>query len=394
MFNLYIITLIIISVLVYLMVDYRGPKHIILRPDNAFNMKCLKAKELIVQEFDLQGNLWASRGLLLYRMKKGDDKFIRVAHVPTGYSYFWLNNFTLFRRFTNKPECLEATISGNGDICALSAGFMWHSSDNRINFKKTMRLTHYGVGVGRGILSNGLLSVDNNLVFWGEYFRNTERESVKIYRSSNSGQTWGGIYEYEPGIIRHIHSIQEDPYTNRLWVCTGDDDSDAMIGWSDNGLRTITHIGTGSQIWRTCQLVFTEDAVYWGTDTGSENLAGIYRWDKVTMGLTKLHKIKGAILFGTRLVDGTIVFSTDREGFPNERDNKARLFIVQNGGIVSEIECGTWKHRKKGYRYSFATLRIQRNQGNRSLIVTVINQKEFPNGELLLFCEENLLESI
>lgn len=391
MFNYLIIILIILLASVYLVSDYRGPKRISLHTGIIFNIKCLKAKELIVQEFDRNGNIWASRGLVLYLLEAGDDYFSRIAHVPVGLSFFWLNNFSLFRRYTNKPECMEATVAEEGHICAFSGGYMWYLPSGGHKFRKTMKLSHFGLGVGRGILSNGLLSVHNGRFFFGEYFGNQGRSNVNIYESMDNGQTWEVAYRFRPGSIRHVHALQEDPYTGRLWVCTGDHDHEAMIAWSDDGFRTINQIGTGSQVWRTTQLVFTENAVFWGTDTGSEDLSGIYCWDKVTMQLTRLHKTNGGILFGTKLSGNTMIFSSDREGFPNEKDNRTRLFVLKTTDKMSEIEFGTWKHRKRGYRFSFAMLRMQRNQGKKQLLVSVINQKEFQNGEFFMFNEEDLI---
>ena len=89
MLLLYIIFFVLISLFIYLLVDYRGPKRIAVRPEIAFGMNCLRAKELIVQEVDKEGSIWATRGMLLYRLKKGEVKFIRVAHVPAGLSYLW-----------------------------------------------------------------------------------------------------------------------------------------------------------------------------------------------------------------------------------------------------------------------------------------------------------------
>jgi hypothetical protein len=371
--------------------DYRGPKRILLQPENAFGISCFRSRDLIVQEFDSKGNLWASRGMILYQLKKGDDKFIRIAHVPSGFSFFWLNNFRVFRRLTLKPAIIETIVTGDGKICTLSAGYIWYGEVNGKKFKKTIKLSHYGFGVGRGILSNGLLLINDKLSFFGEYFRNKERTYVRIYKSKDTEQTWDIAYEFKPGTIRHIHALQADPYTGKLWICTGDKDNESMIGWSDDDYKNIVPIGQGSQIWRTCQLVFTKEAVYWGSDTGSIDLAGIYRWDKDMAKLTRLRHIKGGILFGTRLAKGTIVLSTDREGFPNEIDKKTRLFLINKNDKISHIECGTWNYTKRGYRYSFATLRFQRNQGFSSLAVSVLNQKEFPDGDLLLFPEENLI---
>lgn len=377
-------------VLVYLVIDYQGPRRIVLRSDRAFHMDCKRAKELIVQEVDGEGGIWASRGLLLYHKGKEENTFIRKAHVPAGLSYFWLFNFTLFRRFTNKPECLEATITGGGSICALSSGYLWHRSIEGKRFKRGMKLNHYGLGVGRGVLSYGFKSLGEKEIYFGEYFRNAARGPVKIFRSMDEGLSWDMIREFDAGFTRHIHFIQQDPYTGKMWICMGDLDHESRIGWSDDGFRSITYIGSGSQIWRSAHVVFTEEAVYWGTDSGFDDSAGIYRWDKTSMEHVRIHPCPGAVLFGTRLEKGSLVFSTDREGFPIEQDHHTRLFVLGKQGALTEIEAGTWKHWKKGRRYSFAMLRFLRNQGCSSLALTVINQKEFPAGELLLFEEEAL----
>jgi len=377
--------------ILYLLFDYLGPGKIRLIPDKAFGMDCYRAGDLIVQEFDKSGNLWATRGMIVYCLRKDDDKFSRVVRVPCGFSFFWLNNFRTFRWLTNKSECIETTITTDGHICALSAGYMWYSVSNGKRFRKVMKLRHYGFGVGRGILSNGLTAIKDNIVLLGEYFRNPGRTDVNIYRINDSGKTWSVAYNFESGVIRHIHSLQVDPYTGKLWICCGDFDSESLIGWFDNDFRKVNQIGTGNQVWRTCQLVFTEEAVYWGTDTGSIELGGIYRWDRGKMTLSKLVNTNGGILYGTRLSGGTIVFSTDREGFANEKDNKTHLYLIGKKDKVSEIECGSWYYGKMKYRHGFGMLRINRGQDSGVLPLTVINQKEFPSGELLLFHEENLI---
>ncbi len=379
---------------IYLAFDYIGPNWIGLKPGKTFNINGFRAKELIVQEFDNAGNLWATRGMIIYRLKSGENRFEKIGHVPIGFSLLWLNNFRFFRLLTNKPECIEMTLTGKGQICVLSGRYIWHSPDHGLNFHRAMRLDHYGFGIGRGILCNGLLSIKNNMVFFGEYFRNKDRSQVKIYRSHDGGLTWEVAYVFEPGRIKHIHALQEDPYTGKLWICTGDTNIESMIGWSDDNFENITLVGQGSQIWRSTQLVFTEEAVYWGTDSGSINVAGIYRLDRQTNALTKITDTQGAIMFGTRLSKGTVVFSSDREGFPNERDIKTRLFVLDRHDNISEIECGTWDSSKKGLRYRFATLRLLRTEGGNFLAVSVLNQKEVPYGELLLFPEDSLAPSV
>ncbi len=381
---------VLLILFIYLSVDYLGPKTITLKPEEVFGMACFRAKDLIVQEFDKKNTLWATRGLLVYSLKEGDYKFIRRARIPSGFSLFWLNNFSIVRKITLRSECIEMTVNEAGHICAFAAGRMWYSRGIGKNFQPTLKLPNYGFGVGRGIMSTGLTKVNNEEFLFGEYFNNPGRDKVRIYKYKITGMQWQNVYEFMPGQIRHIHALQEDPYTGKLWICTGDENEEPMIGWSDDRFRTIIPIGQGNQKWRACQLVFTEENVYWGADTGSIDLGGIYKWDKQKKEATQLQPVPGAIFFGTRLANGTIVMSTDREGFPNETDDKTRLIIINNDNKIKTIDCGSWNYRKSGFRFNFAKLRIQRLQGSHLLAISCLNQKEIPDGDLLIYSEDAL----
>lgn len=375
--------------LIYLIRDYHGPKTISLYNDNAFGFSCLRASDLLVQEYDQWGNLWATRGMKVYKLKRGDEKFQRVAHVPTGFSIFWIRNFSIIRKLTIRPECVELTASANGDLCALSAGKIWYKPANSGEFHETFRLSNYGFG-DQGIRNDGIINIDDSTYYFGEYFRNPERDKVRLYRSSEDMSYWEVAYQFQPRQVRHIHSIQKDPYSNKIWVCTGDNDDESMIMWSDDNFNTINKIGYGNQIWRVCQLVFTEENIFWGTDTGSENISGIYSWNRQNAKLKKHLEIDGAVFFGTRLRNGTIVLSTNREGAKNEKDDKTRLYIFYEGNAIKVIECGTWDHKKPGFWYKYAMLRFQRDQGGPSLAITCLNQKEFPDSELIIISEKEI----
>jgi hypothetical protein len=92
--------------IVYLISDYINSAEIPLKPDQVFNLSCLKAKDLVVQELDYEGNLWATRGLLIYMLDKESERFERIARVPTGFSLMWLNNFTFVRHLLLRHECV------------------------------------------------------------------------------------------------------------------------------------------------------------------------------------------------------------------------------------------------------------------------------------------------
>ncbi len=370
--------------------DYNGPSQIPLFQTTVFKLKCLRARNLVVQEIDKDGNIYATRGLILYRLNRGDGSFRKVTRVPDTFSLYFLNNFTLFRRLTLRQECVELTISHDGSICAFSSGKMWYREGSSDRFRETMSLEHFGRGVGRGLMSTGLVSPGKNEFLFGEYFRNDKRNEVKIYMFGNTGKSWECAYEFLKGQIKHIHAVQKDPYTGKIWVCTGDEDPESGIGWIDPESGNLVYIGQGSQAWRTCQLVFTEKSVYWGADTGHALMSGIYKWNRVTGGVSRLAGIEGGILFATRLENGSILMSTDREGFPNEKDDLTRLIIIGKDDMISTWDCGTWNYKKKGLRFNFAKLRFQRNQDAPMLAVSCLNQKEIPDGDLLIFSGETI----
>jgi hypothetical protein len=374
-----------IVLIAYLTCDYRGPLYIELQPDIAYGFPCLRAKDLLVQGHDPEGHLWATRGMVAYRLSEGDAKFIRQYHIPTGFSIFWLRNFSIVRRLTLRPECVELLSMPNGEACAMSAGHMWYSPGYGGGFEETLTLSHYGIGIGQGIRNDGLVRLNNGTILFGEYFMNRNRTNVKIYASRDNGRTWQVAYNFGRNQIRHVHAVQQDPYTEKAWICTGDRDKDSTVSWTTDDGETFHPIGQGSQLWRVCQLVFTKEALFWGTDTGNSSVSGIYKWDRRTHEITKLIDIPGVVMYGTRLADGTIIVSLSCVGVENEKDDKTRLWIITNGKKVTSIVCGT-----RGSQRKLAKLRFQRDQGGTSLYMTCLNHKEFSDGDLIIISEKAL----
>jgi hypothetical protein len=370
----------------YLALDYFGPSKIMLQEDIIFGVPVLRIKneELVVQEYDSEGNLWATRGMWAYRLKPGGVNFIRQYHVPTGFSIFWLRNFSALRRITLRPECIELLPISNGKAIAMSAGRMWYRSGDDQKFVETMKLRHYGVGIGQGIRNNGFEKLQNGTVLFGEYFANKGQTNVRLYSSEDDGKTWQVKHQFDPGEIRHIHAVQQDPYTEKAWILTGDGDEESMIAWTDDGGENLNPIGKGNQRWRVTQLAFTENALFWGADTRNAEESGIYRWDRKTHSVTKLAGKAGVIMYATRLSGGTIVMSASVERVNRNKNARTRMWIIIDGKQVYSLVFGERENRKK-----FAKLRFQRRQGNDSLALTVLNHKKF-NNDLIIMSEKSL----
>jgi hypothetical protein len=384
----------LVAVLViYLVIDFTGPGKIPLKEEEVFGLNCLRARDLLVQEFDRQDNLWATRGMIVYRLPEGGNEFLKVAHVPTGFSIFWLRNFTLFRRATLRPECVELTVTGEGDLCALSAGTIWALPAGEKKFRRSTEIVHYGYG-SQGVRNDGILATGERTVYFGEYFDNQEEDEVNLLRSTDGLVTWQKAYHFPAGDIRHIHAVQEDPYSGRIWMLTGDANPASRIMWSDDHFTSVHILGSGSQMWRVCQLAFTEKAIYWGTDTSVGEMTGIFKWDRESGEITRLADPAGAVFYGTRLKGGTVVLSTNRQGYDNELDHRTRLWIIREDNSVLPIECGTWQEHRIEFWKKFAKLRFQRDHGGPFLAISVLNQKELPDGDLIIVDEEELVRAV
>lgn len=378
---------VIMAIIAYLVTDYYGPKEILLKKDQILGMPVGRAEGLLVQEHDSEGRLWATRGMVAYRLNAKERRFERQYHIPTGFSIYWLRNFSIVRFITKRPECVELLPSVDGSAVAMSAGRMWYRPTKDSEFIPTLKLRHYGIG-DQGVRHNGLIKLKSGSVLFGEYFRNSKHTNVRLYISKDAGKSWQVAYEFPAGQIRHIHAVQQDPYTGKIWILTGDEGQADRMLWSADEGKTLNLLGGGRQKWRVTQLVFTPNMLYWGADSRKRNSdeAGVYQWEKNSRVLNKIAHVDGAIFYATRLAKGTIVMSTVREGASNEIDDKTRLWIITKENRVASYVFGTWDWKEK-----YAKLRFARNQGASKLAMSILNHKEY-NNELILISEEALVK--
>lgn len=377
-------------IVVYLIRDYYGPELIFLEEEFVNDIPALRTKgeALIVQDYDSEGNLWATRGMWAYQLKPGESQFVRQYHIPIGFSIYWLRNFSLIRSITLRPECVELFPFYNGEVLAMSAGRILHSANAGKNFKHALALRHYGIWTGPGFRNDGLARLKNGSILFGEYFVNKQRGPVHLYGSNDNGRNWQVVYKFQPSRIRHVHAVQQDPFSNKTWILTGDRNHESMVAWTSDGGKMLNSIGQGKQRWRVTQLVFTPRALFWGADTGHPEESGIYKWQRDTRQLSKIAPVAGNMFYATRLAEGLIVMSTNREGTRNEKDDKTRLWLIDKNKEIISVVFGSWDNRRK-----YAKLRFQRTQGHVTLAVTVLNHKKY-NNELLIFTEKSFRAKI
>jgi hypothetical protein len=197
-----------------------------------------------------------------------------------------------------------------GSIVALGPG--------ETEFRQTHAIT-------RGTRPLHITAVPGGAVYWGEYFDNASRDEVHIYASSDGGLTWSVAYTFPKGAIRHVHNIIHDPWSDCLWILTGDYADECRILRAACDFSQVEVVLRGKQQARAVAAIPTEDALYFSSDTPLEQNF-IYRLDRQG-SLSQLAAISSSSIYGCR-VGNNLFFSTMVEPSEVNRDHTVRIYAA------------------------------------------------------------------
>lgn len=240
----------------------------------------------------------------------------------------------------------------------------------------------YAIPRGSRPLRHGMW-VDRDTLYIGEYWSNPERGPADIFAVDLAGQGVRTLYRFPAGSIRHVHTVDWDPYAECFWVSTGDSDPECTVMLLDRQGQRRETVGGGSQKWRSVSFVFTPHAVYWGTDnhTGHNH---IWRWDRRSGETHSIGDVVGPVYYSAGLRDYRI-FGTTVEKGEGDQDRFGRLYAVDCEDRVHEVwkaEKDRWSAHYFGYGvFEFAEGTLGANQfwvtmkgfksGLRSVLFTV-----------------------
>ena len=162
-----------------------------------------------------------------------------------------------------------------------------------------------------------------------------DKTEVHVYGSEDSGRTWKIVYTFSAGNINHIHGLYLDPYTERIWIVTGDRENECIIGWTDDGFRSFHEEFRGGQKYRSCQLFFYKNFIIYATDSQYiEN--EIRAFDRETLEITSLTKIQGSAIKGGQIGDIAYLSTTVEPSVVN-RDKFSHVWVSKDGKKWYEI---------------------------------------------------------
>lgn len=146
---------------------------------------------------------------------------------------------------------------------------------------------------------------ENKLLF-GDYGLNPDHQPVSIYCRNTDGH-WKTLYSFPAGTVRHIHNIISSE--GRIYILTGDEDSECGIWYTDDEFATVNPLLRGNQQYRCCQMIPTPEGLFFVTDAPSEPN---WLYCASDNAVRQMDEINGTCIYGTK-DDEYLVFSTTVE---------------------------------------------------------------------------------
>ena len=189
--------------------------------------------------------------------------------------------------------------------------------------------------IEKGSRPMNLCQAQNGTIYYGEYCYNPERKPMRIFQSKDDGDTWSSAYTFGEGEINHIHGIFTDPYSNRLWVATGDDDKACIFGYTEDGFETFVKQYEGTQQYRVCVPLFTKEEIIFATDSQYEQNY-IRSINRVTGEVADIQSIQGSGIYAVQ--NGKLMMiSTTVEPSKVNLDRSSHLWYSFDGHHWKEL---------------------------------------------------------
>jgi hypothetical protein len=192
--------------------------------------------------------------------------------------------------------------------------------------------------ITRGIRPLHFASTPDGQLFFGEYFDNSDRDVVHIYRSNDQGTSWHIVYTFSNGEIRHVHNIVYDQWENCLWILTGDYAAECRILRASLDFKRVDPVLAGNQQARAVALVPTNNALYFSSDTPLES-NHVYRLDR-TGQPDVVANLPSSSIYGCR-VGENIFFSTMVE--PSDLNHEPYVCIYGGSESTAWNMLRSWK---------------------------------------------------
>jgi hypothetical protein len=262
------------------------------------------------------------------RMKIEHGKMLKTVCLPLSIFKKLVSIFRLARRVMRTDKSVFYPVCNNGRLEAVIG--VYQKNFYRIDWP-TMAVRKTGkFQQGRVPLHQSICETEKGNFFLGEYSSNKKNISVPVWKSDDKGNSWKIVFEFPRDKARHIHGCFWDTFEKKVWVCTGDFEGECHIICADEDFKNIEWLSDGTQVWRTCHLIFKKDYVFWGMDSplSQSFVCGL---DRKTRTPERIFKVPGPIWYAKELEDGWMLFASAIENGPFVKGEHACIFATQDG---------------------------------------------------------------
>ncbi|MFP8954776.1 glycosyl hydrolase [Natrialbaceae archaeon A-arb3/5] len=286
------------------------------------------------------GDVLVTNERSLFRCKT-DGSTTKLGRLPTpdsaGFAYR-LQTTSPFRSavtaVTGRFPAVNVWSITDETLLASAGRWVFHSDDGGRQWTVSHLLPDSSAPMG--VLPTAVCSTGEE-IYLGEYPLDNQT-TPRVLRSTD-GRTWSTVATLDG--VRHVHSVQRDPYTDDIWVTTGDTDAESKIGRLQDG--TLEVVGEGDQSWRAVKLAFTPSAVLWGVDSVYTDGKPIRklpreRIDEPDPRPETVHEVTSSVYYAETLaVDGElwVLFSTSMEAGADSTGPETQTVRSDRAAVVA-----------------------------------------------------------
>lgn len=269
--------------------------------------------------FSKSNHFWGQRGKVAFRFQVPFPGWKRQVSGPR-----------LVRRLLRSDKSNAAFNSLRDGIVILFNGNVYFYDIERRSLRQTAELRQCRNALHQAV------AVTKLGIFFGEYGANPARTSVPVWGSYDDGRTWRIVYEFPADSIKHVHGVYHDPFTDNLWLSTGDFAGECCVACADSSFSNVEIFGDGSQSWRPVSMIFEEQSIIIPMDS-PVIASDIQIFDRETKALTKIRSMDGPIWYTKRLKDGICMLQTTVEIGAGVVSDSAQIHMSFDGRKWHEV---------------------------------------------------------
>jgi hypothetical protein len=304
----------------------------------------------------IDGNLISSKGYSIFKSEDWGKSWILIGTLPISKHNLFLSRSRIISR---------ALRIGIHQIKQIQNGKILICCDNCIFLSDHLFSSFYRINMNYSrffqIIDNSIC-VTPKFTYFGEYIPNFFRKKdVNIFRTQD-GENWEIIYSFPKNSIKHIHLMQFDPFSQKIWFSSGDTDSECLLGYANYDFSEVNVIGQNHQNWRCLELLFTPEKIYWGTDD-PDGQNWLISFDRNSHSIQKIARFNGPIYNLKRFSAGYLLV-TATEGGKGEWDNRAHLWYSPDIEKLLWNECISYEKDWMPFIFGFGRLLFGANFNN------------------------------